>query len=167
MRQDERGDRGAGPERQERQELAGRPEPLTVATAALAREYARDLVRERWGPVLDRAGQEDLIDLQLVVSELVTNAVRHGAGLAGFEAWAVPGGVRLAVHDNSDVVPEAAYGSGALPLEHRGNGYGWPLVIRLAREISVVRRPDGGKTVSVLVPFRGAPRPSGGAGPAR
>lgn len=67
------------------------------------------------------------------------------------------------MHDHSDIVPEAAYGSGALPLEHRGNGYGWPLVIRLAREITVVRRPDGGKTVSVLVPFRGAP----GAGPAR
>jgi anti-sigma regulatory factor (Ser/Thr protein kinase) len=163
VRQDERGDRDAGTERQE---PGGRPGPPRGATAALARQYARDLVRERWGASLGRAGEEDLVDLQIVVSELVTNAVRHGGGLAGFEAWTTSEGVRLAVHDHSDIVPEAAYGSGALPSDHRGNGYGWPLVIRLAREIAVHRRPDGGKTVSVLVPFRGAPGPSGGAGPA-
>ncbi|MET8244507.1 hypothetical protein ABZV31_08860 [Streptomyces sp. NPDC005202] len=58
------------------------------------------------------------------------------------------------MHDNSAVVPAVAYGAGDLPLGHHGNGYGWPLIIRLAREIAIDRRPWGGKAISVLVPLR-------------
>ncbi|MFJ4645188.1 hypothetical protein ACIP6Q_16860 [Streptomyces bobili] len=58
------------------------------------------------------------------------------------------------MHDHSDVVPEAAHGSDALPAGHRGSGYGWPLIIRLARDISISPRPSGGKTSSVFVPIR-------------
>ncbi|MFJ8630755.1 ATP-binding protein [Streptomyces sp. NPDC093568] len=100
-------------------------------------------------PTTERA----LMDLQLVVSELVTNAIRHGGGLAGFEVDLVPDGVRLTVHDYSETVPSAAYGPGTLPQTHEGSGYGWPLIIRLSREIHIERRRGGGKTVSVLVPL--------------
>lgn len=93
------------------------------------------------------------MDLLLVVSEVVTNAIRHGGGLAGFEVDLLPEGVRLRVHDYSDAVPSAAYGPGTLPHTHEGSGYGWPLIIRLAREIHIERRRTGGKTVSVLVPL--------------
>lgn len=93
------------------------------------------------------------MDLLLVVSELVTNAIRHGGGLAGFEVDLVPEGVRLRVHDYSDVVPSVAYGPGTLPRAHEGSGYGWPLIIRLSREIHIECRREGGKTVSVLVPL--------------
>ncbi|WP_340374076.1 ATP-binding protein [Streptomyces sp. SS7] len=124
-------------------------------TAAAARARARAVVDAHWcgHPPHER----DLIDLELVVSELVTNAIRHGGGLAGFEVTPVPGGVRLAVHDRSEAVPSAAYGTGEPPTAHRGNGYGWPLIIRLTRELSVESRPDGGKTIRVLVPLRPAP----------
>ncbi|MFE5812701.1 ATP-binding protein [Streptomyces sp. NPDC056479] len=101
------------------------------------------------GPTAEAA----VIDLLLVVSELVTNAIRHGRGLAGFEVDPVPEGVRLSVHDYSETVPSAAYGPGTLPQAHEGSGYGWPLIIRLAREIRIEHRREGGKTVSVLVPM--------------
>ncbi|MEU3339177.1 ATP-binding protein [Streptomyces sp. NPDC006668] len=135
-----------------------------VTTAATARDYARSVVREQWDTADRTASEEDVIDLLLVVSELVTNAIRHGGGLAGLELAPTPDGLRLAVHDNSDVVPEVMYGSGALPVGHRGSGYGWPLVVRLAREVTVVRRPGGGKTISVLVPLRAVERSAPEAG---
>ncbi|MER8007726.1 ATP-binding protein [Streptomyces sp. NPDC094149] len=125
-----------------------------VTTAAAAREYARSVVRRQWDTASRTAREEDVIDLLLVVSELVTNAIRHGGGLAAFEVAATAEGIRLAVHDNSDDIPDVAYGSGALPVSHHGHGYGWPLIIRLAREIVIDRRGGGGKTISVLVPLR-------------
>jgi anti-sigma regulatory factor (Ser/Thr protein kinase) len=136
------------------------PAPGEVTTAAAARVYAEAVVRRSWDAAAGRrARDEDVIDLLLVVSELVTNAIRHGGGLAGFDTWPVTNGVRVAVHDRSDIVPPVAYGQGSLPPGHLGSGYGWPLVIRLAQEIAIDRRPGGGKTVTVLVPVR---TPSGG-----
>ncbi|MEW2574222.1 ATP-binding protein [Streptomyces sp. NPDC047070] len=125
--------------------------PAPVTTAATARAYARSVVLEQWNNADRTATEAALIDLSLVVSELAANAVRHGGGLAGFEVTPTPEGVRLAVHDNSDVVPAAAFGAGSLPTQHLGNGYGWPVIIRLACDIAVDPRPGGGKTVSVLV----------------
>ncbi|MFD6291571.1 ATP-binding protein [Streptomyces sp. NPDC060205] len=124
-----------------------------ITTAAMARAYAHAVVLEQWNDADRTATEAALIDLSLVVSELAANAVRHGGGLAGFEVTPTPQGVRLAVHDNSDVIPAAAFGAGSLPTQHLGNGYGWPVIIRLARDISVEPRPEGGKIVSVLVPL--------------
>ncbi|MFD7433846.1 ATP-binding protein [Streptomyces sp. NPDC059861] len=125
-----------------------------VHSAAEARARALSVVLDEWNSASRTAHERDLIDLQLVVSELVSNAIRHGGGLAGFEAVPTAQGVRLAVHDHSAAVPAAAFGSGDLPSGHHGSGYGWPLIIRLARGIAVEPRPAGGKTISVLVPLR-------------
>ncbi|MFI8951656.1 ATP-binding protein [Streptomyces sp. NPDC053750] len=134
----------------------GAPAPGPVTSAATARAYAESVARAQWGASGRGVREEDVVDLLLVVSELVTNAIRHGDGLAGFEARATDEGMWIAVHDHSAVVPRAA---SAFPTRHRGSGYGWPLVARLARDIAVDRRPRGGKTISVLVPLRetGAP----------
>ncbi len=94
-----------------------------------------------------------MIDLLLVVSELVTNAVRHGGGIAGFDVTLTPEGARLSVRDYSAAVPVGLHGPGALPRVHEGSGYGWPLINRLSREVDVERRTAGGKTISVLVPL--------------
>ena len=130
-----------------------------VTTAASARAHARAVVAARWDPSVRPAREEDVIDLLLVVSELVANALRHGGGLAGFELTPVRDGIRLAVHDHSDDVPATAHGPGFLSAGQRTGGYGWPLVVRLAREITVEKRPTGGKTISVFVPVRATGRP--------
>ncbi|WP_327714941.1 ATP-binding protein [Streptomyces sp. NBC_00490] len=129
----------------------------TVTTAAAARDYARSVVRQQWDSASRTAREEDVVDLLLVVSELVTNAIRHGDGLAAFEVALAEDGVRLTVHDNSDAVPDVAYGRGELPSGDHGQGYGWPLIIRLAREITIDPRPGGGKSISALVPLRARP----------
>ncbi|KUN29721.1 hypothetical protein AQJ23_02915 [Streptomyces antibioticus] len=128
-----------------------------VTTAAAAREYARTVVREQWDTESRTAREEDVVDLLLVVSELVSNALRHGEGLAAFEATATHDGIQLTVQDHSDVLPDVVHGSGALPQAGQGQGYGWPIIMRLARDIRMERRPGGGKAISVLVPLRGRP----------
>ncbi|MGW8747848.1 ATP-binding protein [Streptomyces sp. NPDC055794] len=129
----------------------GVPAPAVVDGAAAARAYAESVARAQWGGPGRTVRDEDVVDLLLVVSELVTNAIRHGDGLAGFEVRPTPEGLWIAVHDHSEVVPRAAY---AFPTTHPGGGYGWPLVARLARDIAVDLREGGGKTISVLVPLR-------------
>ncbi|PPS70020.1 hypothetical protein BZZ08_07269 [Streptomyces sp. MH60] len=114
------------------------------------------MARTVWGGPGREVREEDVVDLLLVVSELVTNAIRHGEGLAGFEVRPTEEGLWIAVHDNSSVVPPAAY---VFPTTHPGGGYGWPLVARLARDITVAPRPGGGKTIGALVPLRVAPAP--------
>jgi anti-sigma regulatory factor (Ser/Thr protein kinase) len=128
-----------------------------VTSPATARAYTQSVVRERWESPSRRARDEDVVDMLLVVSELVTNALRHGEGLAGFHVTPTEDGLRVAVRDHSDVIPDVSQASGAFPAGHQGNGYGWPLIIRLAREITVDRHPGGGKTIGVLVPLRPAP----------
>ncbi|MEU5193898.1 hypothetical protein AB0G86_07510, partial [Streptomyces scabiei] len=59
--------------------------PLAITTAAAARRRVRTLVGERWRSPAGPAAEEAVIDLLLVVSELVTNAIRHGGGLAAFD----------------------------------------------------------------------------------
>lgn len=134
---------------------SGAPASFAVTSAATARAYAESVARAQWGSGRG-VRDEDVVDLLLVVSELVTNAIRHGGGLAGFEVRPMGEGVWIAVHDHSAVVPRAAY---EFPTRHHGSGYGWPLVARLARDIAVDRHPGGGKAISVLVPLRdrGAP----------
>jgi anti-sigma regulatory factor (Ser/Thr protein kinase) len=152
----------AAPDRTPDRTLGGTPGGMSlsavpVTTAAMARAHVRAVVLERWNSPSRRATEAALIDLLLVVSELTANAIRHGDGLAGFEVTLTREGVRLTVHDNSDVIPAAVYGSGRLPPVQHGNGYGWPLIIRLSREIAVDRRPGGGKTIRVLVPLQTSP----------
>lgn len=130
-----------------------RTRSVPITSAAAARSYVRSVVEEHGRARSGPAGERAVMDLLLVVSEVVTNAIRHGGGLAGFEVALLPAGVRLSVHDYSDAVPSAAYGPGTLPQTHEGSGYGWPLIIRLSREIHVERRRAGGKTVTVLVPL--------------
>ncbi|SHH46356.1 ATP-binding protein [Streptomyces sp. 3214.6] len=125
-----------------------------VTTAASARAHARSVVAAGWDPSVRPAREADVIDLLLVVSELVANALRHGGGLAGFEMTPVDDGIRLAVHDHSEDLPAAACGADVAPAGHRTGGYGWPLVVRLARDVTIEKRSTGGKTITVFVPIR-------------
>lgn len=85
------------------------------------------------------AGRTFHDDVLLVVSELVTNAVRHAPGPLGLELGLVPGGIEIAVRDTSSRPPRSR-------TPDLTGGRGWPIVQTLARRVRVVPRHDG-KTV--------------------
>ncbi len=106
--------------------------------AAAARRQVRDVCRSRGADVVG--------DVELVVSELVANAVRHGAGTITLVLALLPDGVRVAVADRGPGGPTLVDAG----LE-RTDGRGIALVDRLAAEWGVDRLPDGGKEVWCVV----------------
>lgn len=106
--------------------------PAVPAAAVTARsEVTRRLAKRVTGGVLE--------DVRLLLTELVTNALRHGAVEPDDEiavrAEVAGGTVRIEVHDpgrNGPVEPRE-------PGTH-GGGYGLYLVERLTREWGVERR---------------------------
>ncbi|MEV0846956.1 ATP-binding protein [Streptomyces sp. NPDC049954] len=96
------------------------------------------------------AAERARTDALLAVSELVTNAIRHGGGLTGFTARLTPDGLLLHIEDADERPPVTRD-----PLAGPGiavGGYGWPLVCRIAREVAVAPLPEGGKRITVLLP---------------
>lgn len=108
---------------------------------------ARSLVSRFLGSRARDVDEGFAIDVSLVVSELVTNAITHGGGLAAFEVRVpCPGVIEVLVRDRSREVPVHRRASdGWLP-----GGYGWPLVCRLVRDISVTPW-DGGKRIRAVL----------------
>ncbi|MDG9684648.1 ATP-binding protein [Streptomyces sp. DH18] len=83
----------------------------------------------------------------LVVSELVTNALRHGDGTFTLRLHAHPDAVEVAVDDPSPRWPRMRNPD----LTGSGGGFGWPMVNRLARTTAVTHRAAGGKTVMAFL----------------
>jgi serine/threonine-protein kinase RsbW len=111
---------------------------LDLEAAPTAANRARTEVTER---LAERLGTRLLEDVRLLVTELITNALRHGSLVAGdrvsVKASVNKGVVRIEVHDpgrDGEVTPRKP---GA-----RGGGYGLYLVDQLAKRWGVDRR-DG------------------------
>ncbi|MEU7005664.1 ATP-binding protein [Streptomyces sp. NPDC046332] len=117
-----------------------RPAGSVAVACDSARSFLEGLV-----PALASEAAETVV---LVVSELVTNALRHGGGTCTLDLAARPDGIEVAVHDPSPHAPRMR----TPDLEVGTGGFGWPLVNRLATATSVTRRATGGKTVSALLP---------------
>lgn len=83
----------------------------------------------------------------LVVSELVTNALRHGGGACTLELTAHPNSIEVTVHDHSPQAPRMR----TPDLNGGTGGFGRPMVNRLAHATAVTRQADGGKAVSALL----------------
>lgn len=82
----------------------------------------------------------------LVVSELVTNALRHASGVTAFQLGHSERGLTVSVYDTADEPPRA------LPLDPaRPGGFGLHLVRGVAGCLEVERCP-GGKRVGATVP---------------
>ncbi|MFJ6698141.1 ATP-binding protein [Streptomyces sp. NPDC091272] len=103
--------------------------------------HARDAARafaEGLSPAPDPDAAESLV---LVVSELVTNAVRHGGGRYTLALSAAPDTFTV---DVSDPSPEAPY-ERTPDFDGGGGGFGWHMVRLLAREVTVSTSPRPGR----------------------
>lgn len=135
-----------------------RASPGAPRTAMQARDRVRALLRSS---AIVRVGTADvevlLTDALLVTSELVTNAIRHGGGLLGFEASLCVGGtgLRIAVTDAVSTAPASPPSRPAGAVTGQG-GYGWPLIHRLTRSVRITPAAHGGKRIEVVVPLDGA-----------
>ena len=113
-------------------ELAPTPPAVVPVTgAASGRAHARAVVDAHWGDRGHPARERDVIDLLLVVSELVTNAVVH-AGTPSVLRMLLPGrhtqgAVRVEVADLSTCPPRQRHADG-----EDTNGRGLELVSGLA-----------------------------------
>ncbi|MFD6286139.1 ATP-binding protein [Streptomyces sp. NPDC060205] len=132
-----------------------RPTPSGPRNPAEVREEVRyalaEARRSRRREALE--GDEIIGDALLVASELTTNAMLHGGGVTGFEVTLDDQDVRLSVSDRSQEFPR--------PAEHidergfmRPGGHGWPIVCRLARDITISELRTGGKRITAVVPLR-------------
>lgn len=82
----------------------------------------------------------------LIVTELVTNAIRHTDGPCSLDLVLHDGLLDIDVTDTSPTAPETRP-----PHVHGTGGWGWILVRRLAREVSVRPTRTGGKRVHACV----------------
>ncbi|MER5871434.1 ATP-binding protein [Streptomyces sp. NPDC002044] len=119
----------------------------TIVRSTTAVAGARNSVRAFLDGLRQPSVDQDSADsVVLVVSELVTNALRHGGGACTLDLTAHPESIEVAVHDGSPHAPRMR-----VPDLHGGSGgFGWPMVNHLARATAVTRRTGGGKTVSAL-----------------
>ena len=109
---------------------------ISLPPAPTAATEARSEVTER---LAERLGKRALEDVRLLVTELITNALRHGSLNRGdrvsVRASIDDGVVRIEVTDPGRAGPVALR-----PPGPRGGGYGLYLVEQLARRWGVERR---------------------------
>ncbi|MBZ9599724.1 MULTISPECIES: ATP-binding protein [Streptomyces] len=86
----------------------------------------------------------------LLISELVTNAVRHTGGGCLLEVRLASEGIDIEVTDTSDEEPEPRR-----PDRRGEGGWGWHLVNRLGTDVAIRHHAAGGKTIHVRVPREG------------
>ncbi|NGO41782.1 ATP-binding protein [Streptomyces ureilyticus] len=115
-------------------------------TSSQSAGRARNVTRGFLSAVAARAGAETDAVL-LVVSELVTNAVRHAGGVTRFHLAAGPGTVTVSVEDASTIAPQPRRTDAVKP-----GGFGWHLVQALSADVRVSIGPRG-KTVSAVLPL--------------
>ncbi|ANZ43225.1 hypothetical protein BBK82_33660 [Lentzea guizhouensis] len=113
---------------------------------------AMSALRRDLTTALHELGEDHLYDVQLVVTELVTNVLDHtpGSGRLRILHHVDPCAVTIEVDDESPVEP--VYGRSRLG-EHRGRGI--VVVDKLSRDWGCRSRDGSGKTVFALVDCSG------------
>ncbi|MBY8876359.1 ATP-binding protein [Actinacidiphila acidipaludis] len=110
--------------------------------------HARDAAGAFAGGLDPSPSRETAQALALVVSELTTNALRHGGGRYTLRLTAGPDALEVAVSDLSPTPPREREPA----LHTSGGGFGWPLIRGLTSEVSIIPGPDGGKTIHACLP---------------
>ncbi|MFF7505133.1 ATP-binding protein [Streptomyces lavendulae] len=116
----------------------------SAASVAGARGGTRDFLDRLVRPL----AAETADTVVLVVSELVTNALRHAGGTFALALTAHPDSIEVAVHDTSPQTPRMR----TPDLNGGTGGLGRPMVNRLAHATTVTRWPSGGKTIRAVLP---------------
>jgi anti-sigma regulatory factor (Ser/Thr protein kinase) len=93
-------------------------------------------------------------DVELLTTELVTNAVLHGGGLDRLHLQALPAGIRVEVSDRSNHGPLP----GVVP-DDAGTGRGLLLVAQIASRWGVERGPEGKTVWAEVTGVAGTGRP--------
>ncbi|WP_199549679.1 ATP-binding protein [Streptomyces sp. N35] len=126
------------------------PYGADLPSGAQARHLVRTVMLEHAASLgMADVAQERLTDAQLVCSELLSNARRHGGGLTSVRIWAEDGHVVIAVGDANCTLPLSPERSAAEP-----GGFGWALVRRVTTRTAIHLRADGrGKTITAHVPL--------------
>lgn len=109
---------------------------------------ARDMARAFLDTVHPAPAPQDAASVALVVSELVTNSVRHARGTScSVRLRARPDGIAVVVTDADPRPPQER----APDLTGGTGGFGWPMVQHLAKSLTVTSGP-GGKTIRAVLP---------------
>ncbi|MEU9010689.1 ATP-binding protein [Streptomyces sp. NPDC048479] len=116
----------------------------SAISVADARDASRAFLETPGQPEIAAEAADTVV---LVVSELVTNALRHGGGTFTLRLTAHTDTIAVAVDDASPRAPRMR----TPDLDGGTGGFGWPMVNRLARATAVTPRMAGGKTVSAVL----------------
>lgn len=103
----------------------------SAVSVADARDAARTFLEALRRPEPTTEAADTVV---LVVSELVTNALRHGGGTFNLHLTAHPDTVEVAVDDASPRTPLTR----TPDLNGGTGGFGWPMVNRLARAVGEI-----------------------------
>ncbi|MFD7297811.1 ATP-binding protein [Streptomyces sp. NPDC059897] len=123
-------------------------EQVTLRKRPEAAADARLMARRFLNRLRPTVAEQDAASVELVVSELVTNTVRHARGSRcslGLRAGA--DSIVIAVSDADrrpprERSPDMVNGTG---------GFGWPMVRHLSRSVTVTAGPSG-KTIRATLP---------------
>ncbi|MFE9812726.1 ATP-binding protein [Streptomyces sp. NPDC005548] len=86
--------------------------------------------------------------LALVISELVTNSLRHGGGHYTLGLTAGPHALTAAVSDPSPAHPREH----TPDLGGSSGGFGWHMIRRLTHHLTITPSPGYGKTIHAQLP---------------
>ncbi|MGW6834654.1 ATP-binding protein [Streptomyces sp. NPDC054949] len=105
-----------------------------------ARDAASEFLTSLDPPTAESTAQNVL----LLVSELVTNALRHAGAVTSLKLRADHLRIQVTVED-----PSPAHPRGRAPdWTGLAGGFGWPMIERLAQSLTIVpARPGGGKAI--------------------
>lgn len=110
--------------------------------------HARDFARAFVDGLSPAVQPQDVVSIELAVSELITNVVRHARGTScSLRLQAEPDGVAVTVGDADPRPPQER----APDLAGGTGGFGWPMVQHMARTVTVTRGPNG-KTIRAVLP---------------
>ncbi|MET7427094.1 ATP-binding protein [Dactylosporangium sp. NPDC005555] len=122
--------------------------------AGTARTWARQILP---GLLEHPAGDELADDVELLLSELCTNAVRHGDGLDAVHLHCTPTALRVTVNDRSPVPPTPQDHTATDPDVHLDHGRGLLLVQAIATLWGVEHHDGNGKGVWFELPIHRPP----------